>query len=449
MLTLKESSKLLFTLMLGFFSLMTVAGAEVCRIPDNLERPLDEANRALCRQNTTFLLPLRQSISPEEAALGPKLKEQTFRSEDVVYCRYFYRYQNGSSNKFRCYRTNEAQQFLNKEGEVVEGAKSVSASADDEDGVLHDGDGRPLKDASGKDQRPDILKVRFQDGSARHRENYSSAAASRFSWILGIPNEHTFSVAKVVCFGCEKNPWNEGKNPQREFRPNMKHEFLYASIERKFPAKRVFKAFVAEDKSFTNIPWQWQEYSTELAGRPKSHRVEFETLALFSNLFQVMEHRGSQHVMLCESKYYNKIEKSCSQTLAAIHDMGGAFGNRVEIDPTIQNHPRADYEAYKRVKIFTGATSCQLGYNKPGLKPFLPESYKEFNRRLSLLTPEIIASVLRSAHFAYADLRFREVVRSSLSQSSPTFERLNEEIIQRWTALISEKISIQLNQPCL
>lgn len=418
------------------FSLSLYAGN--CIVPQSIEGPLDKKLKLNCLPNAYFLKPAIQDLSIENILRGPSIKEITFKSADTVYCRYFYRPQNGSSNKFRCYRTNEKNEFYNDKGILIPEAKSVGTQGELEE-VLLNAQGEAILNAKGKQQKADILKVRFQNGSNRHRENFASTLASRLSWIMGVPMENYYSVSKITCFGCEKNPWNEGKAPQKIYKPGIQNDFMYASIERKYEAKRIMKP----SEKYQNVPWNWSEFGANIGSLTQKQRVEFEVLALVANFLQVMEHRGSQHVVLCEDEYYDKTTRICSQALAAIHDMGSAFGNRVYIDPASNNHPRADFRGYEKVVMFK---KCEMGYNKTGLTNFLPASFVEFNARLKLINADIVKALLKEAYFQYADLPFRAEIKKA--NPKLTEEQLNELIIQKWTDLIMKKVQENLNVNC-
>lgn len=430
---------------LQIFALQQSWGQEAqCKVPTDLDAPKDETNRKNCLALAHFALKQPPLINASQAAEGPKLDEVTFRSDETVYCRYFYRYQNGASNKFRCYRTNEKNQLLNVKGEVITKAVRVGDFESEDEADLFDAENQPILDAKGKPEQADILKVRFQDGSARHRENYASTVASRFAWIMGFPMENYYSVKAITCFGCQENPWQEGITPQLAPLPNIKNSFLYPSIERKFNAKRVYKPYAPKDKQNKSIAWSWSDFSPGVATMPQDRRVEFESLILFANLFQVVEHQGLQHVLLCEKEFYKKQERTCGTTLAAIHDMGAAFGNRVMRLPELDNnHPRADFNGYAAVNLFNENSKCEIGYNPAKFGAFLPASFEDFKARLSLLQPDIVESVLRSAHFQYADLPFRKRVEQELRASKPKFtvQDLDDLIIKKWKDLILLKMS--------
>jgi len=422
------------------------AAYAICIIPQDLEQPISDKSRFECLKNAYFLQEPKRNVSLNDVVFGPQLEDDVvFKPDEQVYCRYFYRYQNGSSNKFRCYRTNEKNILMNDKGEIVFQAQSVGAYNTEQEDYLLDQNGQIIYSHKNKPMKADVLKVRFQDGSKRHRENYASTVASRISWILGFPMEHYYSVKNVHCFGCEKNPWNEGLKPQLQYNPKVENSFPFASIERKNEAKRVIKAFVPQSKKYVITPWNWNEfvkYSHQLNAK---QNLEFQVLALYANLMQTVENRGSQHVVLCEKKYYNKENKTCEQTLAGTHDMGAAFGNRALVDKETKNHPRADYKAYQAT-VMLKPNTCELGTVPGGLIKVSEDARREFVNRLEILNPSMIKEILRSAYFQYADLGFYNEIKKNEKLQEPA---LSERVLHLWSELIYSKMQVFKNTKCL
>jgi len=444
----KLSSMSLIALIL----ILTEVSLAICKIPDDLEKPINPTQRMECLKNSYFLQPEQSNVDLGLAVRGPELKgELTFDYQEQVYCRYFYRYQNGSSNKFRCYRTNEKNQLMNDKGEVVSQAVSVGTFNSDQEDVLFDAQGKAILTTKGKQMKADVLKVRFQDGSKRHRENYSSTVASRIAWIMGFPTENYYSVKNVYCFGCEKNPWNNGLKPQLIYNPQVANNFLYASIERKHEAKRVIKAYVPQNKKFETAPWKWEEYMQYWAQLTYEQKIGIQVLGIFANFLQTVENRGSQHVLLCEKEYYNKESNTCVKTLAGTHDIGSAFGNRdiKWLDQQTKNHPRADFDSYNDVKIFKPGT-CDLvsvpGGPKGRLTTISEEARIEFVRRSNVLNYSMIKEILRSAYFQYADLIKREQIRQK--EKIIDEQSLNERMLDLWTTAIQAKLDVIRNARC-
>lgn len=420
--------------------------ATQCIVPTDLEKPVSDQFRLACLKNSYFLQEPRFNVSVAQALQGPELDEVTFNSQETVHCRYFYRYQNGASNKFRCYRTNNLNQLMNDKGEVVPEAVSVGQHNTELEDILLSATGQVILSAKGKPLKADVLKVRFQDGSKRHRENFASAASTRISWILGIPTEHYYSVAQVKCFGCEKNPWNEGKNPQKEYKPNMVNSFFYASIERKNEAKRVIKAYVDPQNKFTITPWKWSEFVDNFKILSEPQKLELQVLALYAQFFQVVENRGSQHVLLCEKQYYNKETRECVKSMPAIHDIGAAFGNRDTqwVDKETKNHPRADFKAYQAAVMLK--PSCELPSVPGGLTRVNEAARLEFVKRLSLLNYDVVKAILENSYFQYADLIFYKEVSQKTGLSG---EALNQKVLDLWTQVIMKKVADFSRMTCL
>lgn len=417
----------------------------ICHIPDDLEKPLDKSNKQNCINEAIFLLPTPK-LSSAEIIAGPTLKTTSFNYQQTVYCRYFYRFQNGSSNKFRCYRTDNNNQLLSSKGEVISGAKKVITENEEDDGVLADANGQPLLTAEGKKIKPDILKVRFQDAdpisARRNREAYASTVATRMAWAMGIPSEINYPTKAVVCFGCQANPWQKGK---AQLQPvNETNTFNYAAIERKFDGKRVLKSYDSPDKKIQNTPWKWTDYVQNWGRLNSQQKLDYQVLALFANFLQIVEERGSQHMMVCEKENVTN-DKVCTKPISAIHDMGAAFGNRDRslIDPETKNHPRGDLTTYKLVHVFNDSR-CSLNLPAGGLKNISETARQEFVARAQSLNRETIKGLVTIAWMSKMD----QPLRASLNKRSgflglgkkKSEAQIDDLLVNQWTDTIIEKL---------
>ena len=79
-----------------------------CEIFADLEKPISDKdpNRLACLREAHFLMSAPAKKTQEEIIRGAESDELPIDPQGRTYCRYFYRYQNCSSNKFRFARTN-------------------------------------------------------------------------------------------------------------------------------------------------------------------------------------------------------------------------------------------------------------------------------------------------------------------------------------------------------
>lgn len=441
-----------------------------CEIFSNLEKPISDKdpNRIACLREAHFLLPIPSKKTSEEIINGAATDELAIAPQSRIYCRYFYRYQNGSSNKFRCARTDENNVLLSEKGERFVDAvaiQDVVIAGKTEENVLVRADGSVITQTNKKGEtKPvsaDVLKVRFKvsvEGLKtqtelnewRHREAYTSAVATRLAWMMGFPAENYYPVKEVVCFGCDTDPWKNGLEPQLV--PVAKtNVFPGVSIERKFEGKRIMKAFTSNPKlgkQFVNTPWRWDEYISNFSKLTAQQQHEIQVLALFINLVHTVEERGSQHVLLCENenvvKSVDGLRKICTAPIAGTHDLGSAFGNRDLKFVKNKNHPRGDYAAYKALNMFlddqcTLAAQPGKGPNKdlPGLKTVTEKARREFVTRLDLVSKQDLSMILQVSNFYDVDMPFKNSVAQKTGLKG---EALNQKVNDLWVDLIYSKM---------
>jgi hypothetical protein len=454
------------------------ASFAACEIYSDLEKPIKDTdpNRISCLRESHFLLPAPAKKTQAEIIMGEKTDGLPLEAQSRVYCRYFYRYQNGSSNKFRCARTNENNVMLSEKGEPVpEAAKVADAvfAGKLEEDILVRADGSVITKANAKGEikavAADVLKVRFKVSAEgmknqtdlnewRHREAYTSAVATRLAWMMGFPSENYYPVKEIVCFGCDTDPWKNGLEPQLV--PVAKtNVFPGVSIERKFEGKRIIKAYTSNPKlgkKFVNTPWRWDEYISNFAKLTSQQQHEIQVLALFINLVHTVEERGTQHVLLCEKdnvvKSADGLKKICSEPIAGTHDLGSAFGNRDLKFVKNKNHPRGDYAAYKALNMFLD-NKCTLsaqpgkGPNKnlPGLTTVTEQARREFVTRLDLVSREDLMTILQISNFSDVDMPFKNSVAK---QTGLKGDALSQRVNEMWSDLIYSKMDQFRNTQC-
>lgn len=451
-----------------FTTFLAQASFATCEIFADLEKPISDkdSNRIACLREAHFLMPVPAKKTQEEIIRGAESDEAAIDPQGRTYCRYFYRYQNGSSNKFRCARTNESNVLVSEKGVPVPEAvavKDAMYAGKLEEDVLVRADGSVITQTNKKGEvKPvsaDVLKVRFKvslEGMKsqtelnewRHREAYTSTVATRLAWMMGFPSENYYPAKEVVCFGCDTDPWKNGLEPQLV--PVAKtNVFPGAAIERKFEGKRIMKAFTSNPKlgkQFVNTAWRWDEYISNFSKLTAQQQHEIQVLALFINLVHTVEERGSQHVMLCENQNVIKTgeKKVCTAPIAGTHDLGSAFGNRDLKFVKNKNHPRGDYAAYRALNMFldnkcTLATQPGKGPKKdlPGLTTVTEKARRDFVARLDLVTRQDLMTILTVANFQDVDMPFKNSVAK---QTGLKGDALNMKVNELWADLIYSKM---------
>lgn len=321
--------------------------------------------------------------------VNPKSPEITITNDANIYCRYVYQKQNGSSAKFRCAQTNEKNELYDTKGTII--PEAVNLIAEDDEVYLADAQNNKLvtKAKSGKDKpiKANILKVRYYK-DARNVENYTSAAASRIFWALGIPAHSNYMTKNVVCLGCGKDPFKGQSQALVVNGQLVTTAFPDAAIEVKFDAKRIY--------SPTQQAWKWAELNQLYVNSSQEVRDEIEILALASHMVGAIGESDMQNAIVC-LKFDEKNHDSCTDVLAMAHDLGAAFGKR---SFTGGINPRGDFFAYREASIFQPST-CNFEFSDGGRnlpKGISASGKAAFLKRAEVLTKANLELIFSASH---------------------------------------------------
>lgn len=417
-----QISRILLVSVLSF-SVLTQAD---CLNTENKTAEFLSQNRQECLKESRFLLSPPSSTSENFQALlvNPQSKKEGLVNGSVVYCRYVYQKQNGASAKFRCARTNEKNQLLDSKGRLVADAVGL-VSEGDEVYLANQNNKKITEDGKNGKVRPlkaHIMKVRYQTGDKRNVENYTSAAASRIFWALGVPAHSNYMTEKVVCFGCGQQPF---KGQQAEIQ-NVVTEFVDAMIEVKFDGERLYDP--------TQQPWNWSELLKMQRQSADDIKIEIDVLALASQFIGAMGKTPMQNAIVC-TKFNKENPDICEQNFAMAHDLGAAFGSRIKV-LFGGDAPRGDISAYTNASIFKENT-CTFVYSDGGRE--LPEKISnnariEFLKRAESLTRENLMVIFAASHMGRLH---------NLKQRTE-----NSVIEGRWADAVLNRIKEIQNAPC-
>jgi hypothetical protein len=348
-----------------------------------VDKPEDRGNRKDCLAKAHFLLPQAETPPVSSADFHDQLtqplsKNKLILNGDTVYCRYVHQEQNGNSAKFRCLMTDKNDVLYDSKGKLIEEAKGIEFDGDDF--ILTDAQGKKLvkdkkkDDGSDKFRKAMTLKVRyFQEGSTRNIENYTSSAASRIFWALGIPAHVNYMTKQVICKGCGSDPVKQ-KAPVMEGDHLQVTPFQDASVEVKFDAKRMYNP--------RQDAWDWKDVENLKSHSSQEVALEMDVLALASNFVGVTSGGSAQNAMVCRDKDEEFLASGgeCQKVTAMIHDLGAAFGKREA--KTGGDLPRGNVGEYETYQIFKD--KCHFTYSKASSLPFiggkLPQEISEAAR---------------------------------------------------------------------
>ncbi|MEQ1877396.1 MAG: hypothetical protein ABL958_12190 [Bdellovibrionia bacterium] len=209
----------------------------------------------------------------------------------------------------------------------------------------------------------------------------------------------------------------------------------FATIEKKYQGTRLFK------EEGRQRAWTWKEAAATLVPTDEKRRIEFEELILLSNFFHLVDERGSQHVLVCDPNGVAPATGRCQKSYLMIHDLGAAFGDRslkAVSGAATKNHPRGDYNAYRKTRIFSKQASCEPSLKAGGYGEISEAARRSFTDRLRFLTPELLSAAISASHFEFVDLGLRASVSAAERVQG---EDLDERVRRLWFEALNEKLN--------
>lgn len=389
-----------------FLTIQTVLGSTalaVCQIPSaNMSSEANNRNRIACLAQARFLDPVPDASSPDfnTQLISPRVKDGIdLRNGNDIHCRFHYQRQNGNSAKFRCALTNAQNQLFDSRGNLV--PEAVRLVTENDDVYLADARGTKLQD-----RKALILKIRYSDGNKRNRENYASTTASRILWAIGVPAHTNIMSNQILCFGCDRNPFDGQRAPIVDRRNNYTlTAFRHASIEIKYEGKRMYDP--------TERPWSWSEVN-QLLGQnvlSQDRRIESEVFTLANHFLGYTSDASAQNALVCTQRDPAN-PAICRDSVAFVHDIGSSFGNRYK-KSFLSDRPRGDLDTYAQARIFR-ENSCEFMYSSS--RGDLPRNIsraaqQEFLERARNLTPQTLQTIISASRIGYIDARDEQQAR--------------------------------------
>lgn len=397
-----------------------------CEVPGEQGASQNQAqNIKSCMGNANYLVDA-PDLSTEDAnqeIISPKVKNLNVVNGSDVYCRYHYQKQSGASAKFRCALTNAQNQLFDSKGTLVPEAKTLKTVGDDV--FLADEKGNIINEAKAK-----IMKVRYHNGDKRNVENYSSTAASRILWLLGVPAHTNIMTNKITCFGCGSHPFKQTAVEADRKNRYVVTEFKDASIEVKFKGKRIYEP----DQS----PWGWADLMNlnKSGAVDASRRTEIEVFALASQFLGYMSDQSFQNAVVCTE--VNKASPHiCDKVIFMTHDIGAGLGKRYGKRGGLfgtSSRPRGDLKEFEAAQVFQPNT-CDFMYQSGDTVPTTvsKDGRDEFVRRAANLTEQNLIALYKASHI------------SNLTASTPEAAAQND---VRWAKSTMKKLEEIKNAPC-
>ena len=400
-------------------ALAQVANA-ICEVPgEQGSTQSTSQNIKSCMNMANFLVeaPDLSNLESSQELISPKVKNLNVTNGDSIYCRYNYQKQSGASAKFRCALTNEKNQLFDSKGNLVPEAKTLKTVGDDV--FLADEKGNIINEAKAK-----ILKVRYHNGDSRNVENYSSTAASRILWALGVPAHTNIMTSKITCFGCGSHPFKQTELEADRKNRYVVTEFKDASIEVKFKGKRIYEP----DQS----PWGWTDLMnlSKSGAVDASTRIEIDVFALASQFLGYMSDQNFQNAVVCTE--VNKASPNiCDKVVFMTHDIGAGLGKRYGKRGGLfgtSSRPRGDLKEFEAAQIFQPNT-CSFMYQSGDSVPTTvsKEARDEFVRRAANLTEQNLIALYKASHISNLTARNEaEAANNDIRWAKATMKKLEE-----------------------
>jgi hypothetical protein len=372
-----------------------------------------------CMQNANYLVdaPDMSAEESNQELISPKVKNLNIANGADVYCRYHYQKQSGASAKFRCALTNEKNQLLDSKGNLVPEAKTLKTVGDDV--FLADEKGNVINETKAK-----ILKVRYHNGDKRNVENYSSTAASRILWLIGVPAHTNIMTNKITCFGCGSHPFKQTAVEADRKNRYVVTEFKDASIEVKFKGKRIYEP----DQS----PWGWADLMniSKSGAVDASKRIEIDVFALASQFLGYISDQSFQNAVVCTE--VNKASPYiCDKVVFMTHDIGAGLGKRYGKRGGLfgsSSRPRGDLKEFEAAQVFQPNT-CSFMYQSGDSVPATvsKEGRDEFVRRAANLTEQNLIALFKASHISNLTARnAEEAAQHDIRWAKSTMKKLEE-----------------------
>lgn len=195
----------------------------------------------------------------------------------------------------------------------------------------------------------DTVKVKYGERPLPNGEVPSEIAATRLLAALGFPVDRMNRVRSVRCHGCPPLPQQalqclekgqpaivclQGSAPERVV------TFDQVVIERPIEGDKI--------ESSDDQGWSWYELDMIDAQAGGSSRAEVDALRLVAMLLAHWDNKGANQRLLCPEGA-RRSDGSCRTPIAAIKDLGAAFGPK-----------RVDLDNWKKVPIWTDPKACRV-----------------------------------------------------------------------------------------
>lgn len=381
---------------------------------DRKEVKVTKESRKACLEKSSIMFPQPQ-LTTHDLVQGPQASRGSFTPDQKVNCIFTKHRFSGMSPKFRCHRADVDLKYYDRFQNVISEAKGV-----DKKDFLINLLGEKITKEEGGHVKADKVRIKYTNGSFRHREVFTEVAASRIFWALGFYADQVYMV-DTECVGCKSHPFASGQ----EKPVDKTTRFFPSSLERKLEGKEI--------ETKVDEGWDVDELHQLFVSGDHQRKLEIESLVLASNLFNYHGVIDFQNRITCLEGHWNKENGVCDKPVMYIQDLGSTFGGKGFII-----NPRGDFSKWQDVKVFKDKNKCKVT-NKFGKIKYISEDSRLYLwERLQHLTADKIKAIFRVAHFEIMDPKLRKEVYKDFSELSK--EDLDEKVLDIWTAKFMERV---------
>jgi hypothetical protein len=228
------------------------------------------------------------------------------------------------------------------------------------------------------------------------KEIHAEVAASRLMTALGFGADRVYSIQRLRCYGCPREPYYTTKTLDyvhargvaSKAVPDQGYtDFEWVAVERHYDGV----AIEAEDDQ----GWAWFELHDADTAVPRL-RPERDALRLAAMLLAHWDNKASNQRLMCKSP---AADGSCAEPFALIQDLGSTFGPG-----------RVDLDAWTKAPIWTDRVRCVVSMKMLpyGGGTFPDVSISESGRRLlarqlSALRDQQLTTMFTAARFPDAE----------------------------------------------
>ncbi|MGE3975228.1 MAG: hypothetical protein AB7F59_11950 [Bdellovibrionales bacterium] len=368
------------------FLVATHARAEICRYPDNKVK-LSSSARSACLKKISLTTEIFTLLTPQQLADGPEIFKV---KSEPTYCEFLPRdWSGGVSLKFFCILTNAQGLYYNTKQEIVPEAKSFNTNEE-----LLGNNGQVLTDANGKKIKGIRLKVKYVSDAGtfqvqeRFREVFTEVASTRILWALGLYADSVYQVEKVICKGCDKNPY-----VIKQMAPIAgSNTFLNAGVEYRLEGKTIERG---QDEG-----WGVEEMDENYNQWSEQGKIDYQLALAARNLLNHHNTRDAkQNTIKCPKAAQNPETLECTKPIALYDDVGSTFG----APGSFGGAPRGEWSKFSKHRVFASGCTFKIGGT---VNTLTKAGQQEFLKRAVNLSPDHVRAIVQSARFDIMDSSF-------------------------------------------